>query len=209
MGYIQKHLLPNERVIRRGYVSVCAYIPHIVMVLLGIATAVLIIGIPLLIVGIIAIVRLATVEVAVTDKRIIGKIGLISTSTLDLRLAKLEGISVRRRLFGAIFNYGSVTVAGSGNTRITFPGMHNPEALRRAFVNAAEEFENSAKQQVEDKPIAAPKTDSSPVFEVQVLDQYSGEESWIQVRAANKDDAVRRAADTGMVAGQCRLRSID
>jgi len=207
MGYIDKHLLTNEHVIKRGRVSMSAYVAPSLMLVLGLLTAAIVIGLILLVYAILAMVRLATTEVAVTDKRVIGKVGIFSTNSLDLRLTKLEGIAVRKGLFGAMFNYGAITVAGSGTTRVTFPGMVNPEGLRRAFLNASEKLEKSPTPQ-QSEPVSQPRQAVS-TFEVQIFDQHSGEESWVQVKAANKDDALQRAANTGMIVGTCRLVGIE
>ncbi len=207
MGHIDKNLLNNEYVLKRGNVSFTAYLGPILILILGFVTAIFIIGIVLIVYASVAIARLASIEVAVTNKRVVGKIGIFAKNSLDLRLTKLEGVSVRRGLLGAMFNYGSVSISGSGQSRITFPGMQNPENLRRSFLNASEQADQNAPQtgsvssQIETQP--------TPLFEVQVLDRASGDENWIQVKAKDKDDAIRRAADTGMIAGQCRLLSID
>jgi hypothetical protein len=206
MGYVDKHLLTDERVLRRGQVSFTAYIAPAILFLVGLATAVFLFGFVLIVYAIVLCLRLATTEVAVTNRRIIGKVGLISTNSLDLRLAKLEGVSIRKGLLGALFNYGSITVAGSGSTRTMFPGMHNPEDLRRAFVSAAEKSDHSMPQSSTSQILIGKM---SPVFEVQVIDGTSGYETWIEIKAKDKEEALRRATDTGMIVGLCRLKSVD
>lgn len=205
MTYVDRHLIPNERVLRRGQVSATSYLGPALLLLLGLATAVFLVGILLIVCSIILFIRLATTEVAVTDRRIIGKVGWIATRSLDLRLAKLEGVSVSRGLLGAIFNYGSIKVVGSGSTRAVFPGMSNPEALRRAFVDAAERASASTSQQ---PSLGQPPTVVLPLFEVQIIDSSTGHESWVEVKAKDKNEAIRRATDTGMITGECRLKSI-
>lgn len=173
-----------------------------VMVALGVFASLFVVGIPIVIYGVIVAVRLATTEVAVTDRRVVGKVGWIAMNSLDLRLSKLEGVTVRRSLLGAMLNYGSVAITGSGNARVLFRGMSDPEGLRRALVEAAEECGSSSRTSDPSRSVAM------PVFEVQVVDGSSGDEAWIQVVAQDKEEALRRATDTGMIVGSCRLKSI-
>ena len=207
MGYIDKSLLPGECVVVRGKCSGWAYIGPVVLLVLGLATAVFLVGIILIIVSIVAMVKLASVEIGATNRRVIGKIGAISTNSLDLRLSKLEGISVTRSLFGTMFNFGTIVINGTGQTRMRFPGITNPERLRRAFLSAAESQSQEPSTGMQ-KPIS--HSESTPArFQVQIVDRKSGEENWIEVRALNEQDAIQKATQTGAIVGQCRLLGID
>jgi hypothetical protein len=60
-----------------------------------------------------------TSEFAITNKRVIVKLGLISIHTLEMNLSKVESINVDQNPFGRIFGYGSITVIGIGATCTT------------------------------------------------------------------------------------------
>jgi hypothetical protein len=83
--------------------------------------------------------------------------------------------------------------------------MSNPEGLRRAFVDAAEKSNAVVSTHA---PSESSQYANLPLFEVQIIDSSSGYETWIEVKARDKEEALRRAADTGMIAGACRLKSI-
>lgn len=205
-------MLKGERIIARGKISGAAYIGPSLLLILGLATAIVGVGIILIIVAIVEIVRLLNVEIGVTNRRVIGKVGVISTHSLDLRLAQLEGVSVSRGLFGAIFRFGAITVSGTGQTRMRFPGIADPERLRRSFLGAADAC--VANPAVESKPATSMQGNqssaaSSAKFQVQVVDRKSGEENWIEVTAINEQQALQKATNTGAIVGQCRLMSID
>jgi len=62
-----------------------------------------------------ALQRAAT-EIAVTDRRIVFKRGLIRRHTVEMNMAKVESVDVDQTLLGRLFDYGDVTVRGVGST---------------------------------------------------------------------------------------------
>jgi uncharacterized membrane protein YdbT with pleckstrin-like domain len=71
-------------------------------------------------------------EFAVTNKRVIMKVGVLTTRSYELLLSKVEGISVDQPLFGKLFGYGSIVVTGSGGTQEPFANIQSPLEFRRA-----------------------------------------------------------------------------
>jgi uncharacterized membrane protein YdbT with pleckstrin-like domain len=69
-------------------------------------------------------------EFAVTNRRIIAKTGLIKRHSLDMMLTKVESININQGLFARIFNYGDITVIGSGGTSQSFRAIAKPMELR-------------------------------------------------------------------------------
>ena len=74
-----------------------------------------------------------TSEYAITNKRVIIKIGLISRKTLEMNLSKIESVNVEQSIFGRILGYGAITIIGTGGTRETFSDLANPIQFRRVF----------------------------------------------------------------------------
>ena len=74
-----------------------------------------------------------TSEYAITNKRVIIKIGLISRKTLEMNLSKIESVNVDQSIFGRILGYGAITIIGTGGTRETFSDLANPIQFRRVF----------------------------------------------------------------------------
>ena len=207
MGYVDRNLIAGERVVCRGTVSAWAFVLPSFLVIIGTLGALFIVGIPLLALGIWYMIVAASMEIAVTDRRIIGKSGVISTRSIDLLLDKVESVSTHQS-FGAVFNYGTVRVTGSGGAAASFPGVRKPEDLRSAFVRAAESRRVSTTQSS-----PATGTDSKGVggamFEVQIVDRRSGEARWVPVRASSEVEAKQKASATGQIVGDCRLTMID
>lgn len=77
-------------------------------------------------------------EFAVTNKRVIIKVGLISRRTVELNLGKIESIGVDQSIFGRILSYGTIIVMGTGGTKEPFRGIANPMDFRKAVNEAVE-----------------------------------------------------------------------
>jgi uncharacterized membrane protein YdbT with pleckstrin-like domain len=81
--------------------------------------------------GFLGKLRRNSVEMAVTNKRVIIKVGLISKRTIELFLAKVESIGVNQGILGRVLGYGSVVVRGTGGTAEPFKYVERPEDFRR------------------------------------------------------------------------------
>jgi len=136
-GYVKNSLTKNERVIYEGKVSIASLLP---LILFGLLTIMLGIG---LVFWIMAAVRYFTTEMAITNKRVISKHGLIRRSTVELNLQRIESIQVHQSILGRLFNYGSIIVAGAGNPQAPVPGISSPMKFRRAFAEAQEQEQNN------------------------------------------------------------------
>jgi len=71
-------------------------------------------------------------DFAVTNKRVMMKVGVFSTRSIELVLNKIEAITVNQSLMGRIFGYGDIVVTGSGGTKEAFSHIQGPLAFRRA-----------------------------------------------------------------------------
>ena len=72
----------------------------------------------------------ATSEFAVTNKRVLIKVGVLSRRSVELMLGKIEAIAVDQDLWGRLLGYGTVQVTGSGGTRGKFEKIAHPLRLR-------------------------------------------------------------------------------
>lgn len=82
-----------------------------------------------------AIIAFVSAELAVTNKRIIGKKGVILRNTMEMRLKQIESISVSQPLIGRIFGYGTIKIVGTGGTKEEFKAIMNPYELQRQYNN--------------------------------------------------------------------------
>jgi uncharacterized membrane protein YdbT with pleckstrin-like domain len=146
MGYVDKHLLEDEKIVYRARLHRLIFLPPLAVTLLGIIVAVFIyyyftnwkaagiVGAAFLIAAILfAIPRYilyATSEFAVTNKRVTVKVGLINRGTLELVLAKVETIGVEQTILGRLLNYGTIIITGTGGTKEPFKGIAKPIEFR-------------------------------------------------------------------------------
>lgn len=93
------------------------------------------------------VVRFASWELAITNKRIVGKIGLLSSNALDAPLNKIQNVSVSNGLWGKIFNYGTVKINTAAGW-YSFPGIKNPNNFKTMIMNQIDQYEeDKIKQQ--------------------------------------------------------------
>jgi uncharacterized membrane protein YdbT with pleckstrin-like domain len=71
-------------------------------------------------------------DFAVTNKRVMMKVGVFSTRSVELLLNKIEAIAVNQGFIGRIFGYGNIVITGSGGTTESFSHIQGPLAFRRA-----------------------------------------------------------------------------
>lgn len=74
-----------------------------------------------------------TSEFGVTDKRVVVKVGLVRRRTLELLLRQIEAISVEQTVPGRLFNYGTVSLSGTGGVKESFRAIARPLEFRRAI----------------------------------------------------------------------------
>ena len=74
--------------------------------------------------AVIPIIKLVCIELVVTDKKIIGKNGVIYSNAMDVYLEKIDNFVIDETLMGRIFHFSTITV-GTASTTMKFPYMQN------------------------------------------------------------------------------------
>jgi uncharacterized membrane protein YdbT with pleckstrin-like domain len=139
MGYVDSNLLPNERVTYRARLHRIIYLLPVCVLIIALGVAFAsgswIAGGVLGLIGLVMMVppwiRSISSEFAVTNKRVLVKVGLIRRHSLELLLQKVEGIGVDQGILGRILGYGTITVSGTGGTREAFRLIADPLEFRR------------------------------------------------------------------------------
>lgn len=141
MNYVDRHLLSGEHVAYRTHLSRTVFALPAAMLLaaaglplaggaapgLGALLAVFALGF-----GLRAWARYAGAEFAVTDQRVILKLGLVRRVSLETALDRVESLIVEQGMLGRLFDFGSVSIVGTGGTRDPFHLIADPQGLRRA-----------------------------------------------------------------------------
>ena len=74
--------------------------------------------------------RRTATEIAVTDRRVILKRGLIWRHTVEMNMQKIESVDVDQTIIGRILNYGDVSIRGTGTTFERLKQIDAPLKLR-------------------------------------------------------------------------------
>ena len=95
--------------------------------------------------AVIGFLRRAATEMAVTNKRVVVKTGVLSRRTYEILLSKIESIHVEEGLLGKMLGYGSVVVRGTGGTPEPFYRIAHPLELRRQVHHQIEVYEETGR----------------------------------------------------------------
>lgn len=131
MSYAEDVLIQGEQIIYKTKVSLWSMAMPIAI---GITTSVILIGLFILLY--VFLVYRST-EIAITNKRIIYKTGFISRKTMEINLPKVESIQVEQSILGRIFDFGTVTISGTGSNQAEIEHVKKPVGLRNAFAQIA------------------------------------------------------------------------
>jgi len=74
-----------------------------------------------------------TSEYAITNKRVIIKVGLIRRRTVEMNISKIESINVDQSILGRILGYGDIAIVGTGGTKEVFDTVSSPIQFRKKF----------------------------------------------------------------------------
>jgi uncharacterized membrane protein YdbT with pleckstrin-like domain len=139
MSYVERNLLPGEEITYRARLHrIIYFLPDCILV---IAVLVALAGGGWIAAGVVAAIgillfippwiRSISSEFAVTNKRVLIKVGLVRRHSLELLLQKVEGIGVDQSVLGRILGYGTITVSGVGGTKESFRMISDPLEFRR------------------------------------------------------------------------------
>src|SRR5580692_6968251 len=124
MSYVDKSLIPGEEVAFRTRLHVVIFV--VPLLLLAIAILIAIVW------GLAKYIDYATSEFAVTNKRVIIKVGVLRRRTVEMLNSKVEAVAVNQGILGRILGYGNIIVTGTGGTNEAFNGISSPLEFRRA-----------------------------------------------------------------------------
>jgi|ERR1700733_148026 len=154
MTYVESNLIPGETVLYRtglhwvvlvGPIIVACFFALTGLGLLagsmpGWALFVTLCGAGCVYLGVLG--RKAT-EIAVTNKRVVIKTGLLRRKTFELLLSKVESIGVDEEIMGRMLGYGTVVVRGTGGTPEPFSKVSHPLEFRRQVQQQVETSEQN------------------------------------------------------------------
>ncbi|MBV8192430.1 MAG: PH domain-containing protein [Alphaproteobacteria bacterium] len=150
MSYATGVLQPDEHVVRVGRVHWIVYLRPLLLgaiclLFLHLASRPESLPTPMLIgaaiSGVLAVIAFAraslwkwATELAVTNRRVIYKRGLLSRDTVEMNMGKVETVEVQQSLLGRLLGYGTLQVKGTGQSIEQLRTIARPLALRNAIL---------------------------------------------------------------------------
>jgi uncharacterized membrane protein YdbT with pleckstrin-like domain len=132
-AYVDGNLLPGEQVIARAHLHWAIFSGPILLFLFGLVTGPaksIFIVLALIWAGYRFLIYSST-ELAITNKRVIAKTGIIRRNVIDVSNGKVEGITYHQGILGRIFGYGSILVRGTGIGQVPIPFISRPDYFKR------------------------------------------------------------------------------
>ena len=152
MGYVESNLVSGERVVYTAKLHKAIFGPAVVvgffaLCLLALAalersSGMLTFAYFLVFIGgilaLYAYIQYRTTEMAVTNRRIIGKQGLIRRNTVEMNNTMVGAVQVNQTIIDRIINRGSITFTGAGAPANPFNGISRPLDFRRRALEAVD-----------------------------------------------------------------------
>ncbi|MCY4355613.1 MAG: PH domain-containing protein [Truepera sp.] len=132
MSYLERSLLPNEHIVRRGRLPQSDWLGLVLPAVVALWFPALWLIVALIVLG--TFIRRWTIEIA--NQRLIYKHGWIARKTEEVDLRRIAEINLEQGPMGRIFGFGKVLCRGVGNGGIKLPPIDNPMDFRRALQEA-------------------------------------------------------------------------
>lgn len=137
---IRERLLPGEHVVEQAVISNFIFwratavfiIAILVALFIAQALGILLAGAAVLM-AIYAILLKEILFLAVTNKRVLARYGILQVDIVDIHFDKVESIELKRMLTGYLMGYSDVVIMGTGLRYIVVPFVANGIMLRRAY----------------------------------------------------------------------------
>ena len=150
MSYLMKSLAPGESIVATFKLHWSMWIRFWTVVVLGLIAAVAFLiaqvawGPAAALAAAILTVLIAGyqwlwlrgIEQAVTNRRVVRKVGIVSRETIELRLASIETVDLRQSFWGRVFGYGNVEITGRGETAMILDRIAHPIDVKREIESA-------------------------------------------------------------------------
>ncbi|MDD3144764.1 MAG: PH domain-containing protein [Candidatus Gracilibacteria bacterium] len=146
MSYIQDNLLPSEKIKYEGkvhsfYIFIMSFLAFIGFLFFfgGIKSGTWFMGFAIIIPTLYHVFYMVTTEIAVTNKRVLYKTGIIARNIFELQLDKTESATLDQTIFQRIIGAGTLVVNGTGGHNKPIQYLANPSEMRTIIYSEIEE----------------------------------------------------------------------
>ncbi|NLT08647.1 MAG: PH domain-containing protein [Ruminococcus sp.] len=170
MTYVERNMRRNEVLVKKARISWAPMIPTILfwIIAVGIAAAV---GEEMILAGavgcavlsvLIKAVIISSVELGVTNKKIIGKTGVVIAMSIDAYLEKIDNFSISESLGGKIFGYATIQISTTS------------QKLRFGYVKNAMDFKNTVMDTIDAREDERLRKQAEYISNMSAMAQHNG-----------------------------------
>jgi len=128
--YVESNLMVDEKIAFK-------FKWHWVYLVTPALSCLMVFGIPWLIYR---VILLKTSEVAITDRRLLGKFGILSKSVIDVPLDKIDNFNMNQSLLQRIFNAGQISFKNDGEYLNLPMVVSDPRQVKNQFSESQHEY---------------------------------------------------------------------
>jgi uncharacterized membrane protein YdbT with pleckstrin-like domain len=159
-SYVQKILMPDERVVYAATLHWIIYLQGLFFVIAGglfgsvlpyginrflgddagakMTRPLALMGFGLILVGAVLLlgawIRQNATELVVTDHRVIAKYGFVSRATFELMIGRVTGANFDQTVLGRCLGYGTIIVRGAGGDISPIDNVADPQGFHNAVM---------------------------------------------------------------------------
>ncbi len=152
MSYVEKTLQPGEMIVHRTRLHWIVFLPAIVVLIAGLLAFALgpraegemlvklvrTLGLAMIVFSLILAVsvwiQFISTEMAITNRRVVAKVGFIWRRTIEMERQKVESVSVDQSIVGRLLDYGTIIVRGTGSTLEPMANIDSPLEFRNKLL---------------------------------------------------------------------------
>ena len=162
MNYVDKNLLGDEKVVMKAKISFLYLLPKLFFLIVAIVAGIVLkvavmenladeLGndvvayLPLIVLGIPAlfgflnrILIILTTHLVITNKRLLGKTGVLKIATMDIMIEKIDNVAYAANFWGNLFHYYDLKVTSASGQWI-FHGVSNAMPFKNSITAAIEQ----------------------------------------------------------------------
>ena len=148
---LESILMPDETLVAVGRVHWAIYWQSVAVLIFAFFVSLMAVELGILfgIVGVLMLIHSVQTKhfllLALTDKRVLTRYGLLQMEVVDMRFSKVESIELERMLPGVLLGYANVVIMGVGQRYFRIPYIDNAVDFRRAYNEIVLQYEGTAK----------------------------------------------------------------
>lgn len=89
---------------------------------------------------------LVTTKLVITNKRVVGKVGILKVDTIDFPIEKIDNVTYNAGVFGNLFKYYTLVVTGTSGDKKTVKMVANALKFKNAINEAIEAHAEEARK---------------------------------------------------------------